>query len=188
MRRAKVFSQEFRKFCRKVASQKRVVVFTNQIRQGESMFGSKEVTPGGNALTFYSSLRIRVGEISKIKKKVKVGGKDHERVIGIVSSAYIKKSSVDAPYRECSFPILFNYGVDDIRGNLEWLKDNTDVFGSTSGVYEWEEKKYRLKALIDKVEDASEARLGKVFRDLVIKNWKEIEGSVRDERKPKVRI
>jgi recombination protein RecA len=186
MRRAKVFSTKFRKFCRIVAQQNRVVIFTNQIRHGESMFGSKEITPGGNALTFYSSLRIRVGEIGKLKRKVKVGGKDHERVTGIISSAYIKKSSIDSPYRECTIPIVFNYGIDDVRSNLEWLKENTETFGATKGIYDWNGKKYHLRQLIEALE--SEPFQLENMRKLVIDNWKEIESSVREERKPKVRI
>ena len=186
MRRAKVFSEKFRKFCRIVAQQNRIVVFTNQIRHGESMFGSKEVTPGGNALTFYASLRIRVGEINKLKRKVKVAGKEHERVVGIVSSAYIKKSSIDSPYRECTFPIIFNYGIDDIRSNIEWLSENTDMFGSTKGMYEWESKKYRLRHLIEELESTPLAIEN--IKNAVIENWKSIEGEVRESRKPKVRF
>jgi len=184
MRRAKVFSTEFRKLCRRVSQQNRIVVLTNQIRQGQNMFGSTENTPGGNAIPFYSSLRMRVGEKSRIEKIVKVKGKDIKKIRGIVSAAYIKKNSIDSPYRECLIPIIFNYGVDDVRGNIEWLYANTDVLGTKVGYFMWEGKGYRLRPFVEFLEGEG---LVDTIRQKVIQYWREIELQVRDERKPKVR-
>ena len=127
MRRAKEFSQFLRKTCRLIANNNWLVVFTNQIRMSQQ---GRETTPGGMALPFYASLRIRVGPSfrgSKIEKKTKFGTKEVDKVIGIHSTCKIIKSSIDEPYREVPLSIIFNYGVDTIRDELQFFKEMTSA-------------------------------------------------------------
>ena len=185
MRRAKEFSEGLRKTCRMIANKNWLVAFTNQVRQGGTMGG--EVTPGGMGIPFYASLRLRVApafQKSKILKKVSFTINGHtgeeERVIGINSTVRITKSSIDEPFREAPFSIIFGYGVDDIRANLQYLKDK---LGGKS--YDAFTKSFvSLDQAVDHIEQSgTETKL----REKTIDTWNEIEKQTRIQRKPKKR-
>ena len=118
MRRAKEFSAGFRKNARMIANM--LWLCSNQERESDNGI----VTPGGKAIPYYASLRIRIRQVKKIEvdKKLQSGTKV-SKVIGIESECHITKSTVDDPYRKAPIYIVFGYGIDDIRGNLQYLKD-----------------------------------------------------------------
>ncbi len=178
MRRAKEFSQELRKTCRIIAQNDWLVLLTNQIRQGDHGF----VTPGGMGLPFYASLRIKVEPSNKpkIEKEVVVSGKKVVKVLGVNSVCTIVKSSVDEPFRTAPICITFNYGIDDIRANLQYLKDFT---GDTK--YDAIEKSYvSMNDAIAYIEDNS---LESALKEKVTDLWYEIEEKFNMERKRKER-
>lgn len=187
MRRAKEFSQELRRWARLIQRNNYLVVFVNQIRQGQ--YG--EESPGGQAIRFYSSLRIRVGpprlgsrfidkekqlDIGKEGKKKKL-----KKPIGIKSTARVVKSSVDDPFRECDLYILFGYGIDDIRGNLQFIKE---VTGDTR--YDVFDKK--MVSIDQACKFIEKHNLVKRLRNKTIDLWEEIESQFDLKRKPKTRI
>ncbi len=177
MKRAKDFSERTRKCCKLIADKNWVIACTNQLRSGQ--YG--DVTPGGKAIPYYSSLRIHIKEIRKVEQKKSVQGKEQKKVSGIESTCYIKKSTVDDPYRvaEPVF-IIFGYGIDDIRGNLQWLKTNT---GSTT--YNAIDKDYKgLNAAVAYIERMNYEN---ELKEKVIDLWEEIEEKFKVDRKPKVR-
>jgi len=178
MRRAKEFSEGLRKTCRIIANNNWLIVCTNQVREGDK----GEVTPGGKGIPFYSSLRIRVAQKGKIVKAKSVGPKKKrvEKAIGIQSECYIVKSTVDDPFRRVPIYIVFGVGIDDIRGNLQWLKD---MAGATK--YECIDKSFvSMDAAIHYIEEQG---YQKQLREQVIDLWEEIEDAFRIERKPKER-
>jgi RecA/RadA recombinase len=200
MKRAKDFSEGLRKTCRLISGNDRLIMFTNQIRENADAgpFGQKYTTPGGMSLPFYASLRLQVTPAmkSKIVKKINLSGKiiedgddeddeknkanEVKKIIGIRSRIYIFKSSVDAPFRDAEINIIFNYGIDDIRGNLEYIKkmkqDNN---------YMAVNKEFRnLDRAIQYIEDN---KLQDKLREITINLWEEIESKFKTERKPKVR-
>lgn len=136
MRRAKEFSEGLRKTCRIIADRNWLIVMSNQIRTGD---GGKVTTPGGHGVPFYASLRIQVKpqfKGAKITRTKKMGKKELEKVIGICSECTIIKSSVDEPFRTAPLSIIFNYGIDSIRDELQYYKDLTgetsyNCFGKT---------------------------------------------------------
>ena len=87
------------------------VVFVNQVRKGFAHWGTFETTPHGEALKFYSSLRLRVGLLSAKKGKRNIMSKGEE--IGIRSHISIQKSRFGPPFRECIMPIYFGGMVPD---------------------------------------------------------------------------
>lgn len=166
MRRAKEFSEGLRKYARIIQKRNWIIACSNQVRQGD--YG--DVTPGGKAVEFYSSLRISINQVAKILKVRKVGAKNKEikRAVGIESKAVITKSSLDKPYREVPIYIVFDYGIDDIRANLQWYKDYT---GSTKYLAVDQEYQQLERAIAYVEGNNMEAEL----KELVIDLWNEIE-------------
>lgn len=177
-RQALEFSKNLRRCARKIGEKDRVVVFTNQVREGE--FGEK--TPCGRAMEFYGSLRLQITQQKKIMVEKKTPyGTTEERAWGIESKTYVRKSSMDDPYREAPVFIKFGYGVDDIRGNLQWIKDR-----KKDTMYDCITKKYqRLDSAVRYIEENDFQR---DLRERTIDLWLEIESLFKEERKPKVRF
>lgn len=183
MRRAKEFSQELRRTCRTITQKKFLMVCSNQVRQNADAgpYSPKYTTPGGVAIGFYSSLRLRCSNPTKIKKKKTIKGTETEHVYGVETEIEVFKSSVWKPYHTAHVHILFDYGIDDIRGNLKFLKD----FKSFP-VYSIGEDKLD-KSLDISIQLIEEDNRVAELREEVIDLWSEIEESFRMERKPKSR-
>lgn len=115
--RAKMFSAAFRKYVHPMAERDLTVVGIDQTREKIGVaFGDKDAVSGGKAINFYASTRIKLAYTGKIKNR-------HDQAIGIRVKASIKKNKIWRPFCEAPIRILFDYGVDDIRANLEWLKE-----------------------------------------------------------------
>jgi protein RecA len=185
-KRGSTRAKEMHQLCRKakaiISDPTRLVVFTNQVQDVQDpMPGqAKTKTAGGYAIPFLASLRLAVTQIGKVEKAIKLSGKDLKRAIGVHSKVKVVKSSIDAPYREADIYIIFDYGIDDIRANLIYIKENsaqttywavTDSFNS-------------LDKAIHYIE---ENNLQGQLKDATINMWTEIDEKFQTERAPKVR-
>lgn len=153
---ARLMSQALRKLTAIISRSNTVVIFLNQIRQKIGIvFGNPETTTGGNALKFYSSMRIEIRRAAHIKVA--------EKIIGNRVKIKIVKNKVAAPFRTCEFDIMYNEGIS-ISGDMLDAGVDLGVVAKSGNTYSYAEEKLGVgretakQALRDKPELLAQIR------------------------------
>ncbi len=124
---ARLMSQALRKLTGNVSRAKTLIVFINQIRMKIGvMFGNPETTTGGNALKFYSSVRLDIRRIAPIKQG--------DQVVGNRARVKVVKNKVAPPFREAEFDIIYGEGISR-EGELLDLAETWQVLEKTGTWY-----------------------------------------------------
>lgn len=130
---ARLMSQALRKLSAAINKSKTAVVFINQLREKVGIvFGNPEVTPGGRALKFYSSVRIDLRRGESIKQGTEM--------VGARVKARVVKNKVAPPFRSAEFDIMFSYGISK-EGNLVDLGVATGVIKKAGAFFTYGDTK-----------------------------------------------
>ena len=126
---ARLMSQALRKLTSTIHHSRTAVIFINQLREKVGIsYGSPEVTPGGRALKFYSSVRIDLRRTESIKQG--------SEIIGSRVRARVVKNKIAAPFRVTEFDIMFNKGISKM-GDLLELGVNEGILKKAGAFYSY---------------------------------------------------
>lgn len=184
-RRAKEFSEECRKVCRVIANRGILVVCSNQVRQNidPNPWAEKYTTPGGMAVGFYASLRLRCRPAQRLTREKEIAGKKVKRVIGVETEIEVYKNSVWEPFHTASVVIDYQYGIDDVRANLDFLKES---LGLSSYNVLGDEIKLGV-AMERAIKVVEESNLVDQLRDRAVEVWHDVEKRFESKRQPRRR-
>lgn len=174
MTRAKQISTSYRKYLLAINDANLALIMINQARTKVSpmAFGDKMTVSGGKALDFYASVSVCMKNVGKI-------GNSKKQCIGNIFEFKIVKNKVAPPYRKGQLYLIYDYGIDDVRTSIHWLKD---IRETTS----YEINNQSFKSINDAIAYVEGENLEEALRNEVVTVWNDIYKP--EDRKPKVRV
>jgi len=168
---ARLMSQALRKLTGAISKSRTVLIFINQIRMKIGVFfGNPETTTGGNALKFYSSVRIEVRRAAQIKQG--------EKNIGNRVKAKVVKNKVAAPFQTCEFDIMYNEGIS-LSGDLIDVGVEKGVINKSGNSYSFAEEKLGVGRETAKAYLRSNPKLMSAIRQEV---WQRVKAAREEDK------
>jgi len=161
---ARLMSQALRKLAGIVHKSNTIVVFINQIRMKIGVvFGNPETTTGGNALKFYSSIRVEIRRSAQIKQG--------DKVIGNKVKVKIVKNKVAPPFKRAEFDIMYNEGIS-IAGDVLEVGVNTGIIEKSGNTHSYKGEKLGVGREAVKVYLKENPKLLKEIKKAIIEKIK----------------
>jgi len=136
---ARIMSKGLRKIRLAIKQERITFVCTNQFRKKINIsFGDPNTTAHGEAMKYYASVRVRFSRTGQLK--------EGDRVAGAMTEAKVFKSKVGPPWRTVTFPILYDYGVDNERSFLDYLIEQKIVTGAQWRTMEFNGETLKFRA------------------------------------------
>ena len=179
---SRLMSQALRKLTSSISRTNTMVIFINQIRMKIGvMFGSPETTSGGNALKFYSSVRMDIRRIGAIKEK--------DSIIGNATRVKVVKNKVSPPFKVVEFDLMYGKGISKV-GELIDLGAKADIVEKAGAWYAYKGEKIgqgreNAKLYLEQNPKAA-AEIEMAIREKAGVISKKIEGNPIDPEKAKV--
>ncbi|KIE64025.1 recombinase RecA [Candidatus Riesia pediculischaeffi] len=163
---ARLMSQAMRKLASNLKNFNVLLIFINQIRMKIGvMFGSSEITTGGNALKFYASVRLDIRKIGSVK--------NGDEVIGSETRVKVVKNKVAIPFKQTEFQILYGKGIN-VHGEIIDLAVQYKLIEKSGSWYSYNGKKigHGKMNVSDRLKDDIEiySELNKKLRNLIFKS------------------
>jgi recombination protein RecA len=182
---ARLMSQALRKLTASISKTRCMVIFINQIRMKIGvMFGNPETTTGGNALKFYSSVRLDIRRIGQIKER--------EEVVGNQTRVKVVKNKVAPPFKQVEFDIMYGEGISKV-GELIDLGSKVGVVEKSGAWFSYDGERIgqgreNAKAFLKEnpkiahaIEKAIRQNAGLIVDKLLIEEQADADGEVPDE-------
>merc|ERR1711934_1148981 len=176
---SRLMSQALRKLTSSISNTNTMVVFINQLRMKIGvMFGSPETTTGGNALKFYSSVRMDIRRIGAIK--------DKDEIIGNSTRVKVVKNKVAPPFKVVEFDLMYGKGISK-NGELIYLGSKAGVIEKSGAWYAYKGEKIgqgkeNAKLYLEKNPSVAE-EIEKIVREKATAITKELEGNPSPKEK-----
>lgn len=165
----KLIGQLFRRTVKEMERSKIHLMIVSQVRDNlNASFGETKTRTGGRAMDFYASQIVWLAQLKRLDRTIK----KQKRVYGIQVKAQCKKNKIGLPFRECEFPILFGYGIDEVESMLAWLSSidfDVNVWDS------FKEGRNTLAQSIKLLPKPEREKLVTEIKKMVATNWEEIE-------------
>lgn len=168
----RLLAQLFEQLIQEFKAAKLCIIIVSQVRDRIGfVVGEKHRRTGGHSLDFYSTHILWLAHLKTLVRTI--GGE--KRSTGVLVKAKCRKNKISVPHRECTFPIRFGYGVDDVEASIDWLAEVNmiDRMGLS--------KRAQKKEIEDYLADLSDltpseyAKRAEQIRTTVIQAWGEIE-------------
>jgi len=170
---ARLMSQALRKITGTVKDTNTLVFFINQIRMKIGvMFGSPETTTGGNALKFYSSVRLDIRRIGAVK--------DKDEIVGNETRVKVIKNKVAPPFKQAEFQILYEKGIS-ITGEILDLGENAGIIDKAGAWYSYNGEKIGQGKEKSKVFLDENPEIKKEIKDKITAHYFEKTSSPKEE-------
>ncbi len=160
---ARLMSQALRKLTGAISKSNCIAIFINQLREKVGiMFGNPEVTPGGRALKFYSSVRIDIRKIETLK----VNGE----VVGSHTRAKVTKNKIAPPFREAEFDMMYGTGIS-YEGELVDLGVRADIIQKSGAWFSYGDRRLaqgrdKTKELLKAEPELAEEIKAKIYQNV----------------------
>ena len=162
---ARLMSQALRKLTGVISRSKATVIFINQIRMKIGvMFGNPETTTGGNALKFYSSVRMDIRRVSQIKKG--------EEIVGNRTRVKVVKNKMAPPFRQAEFDIMYNKGIS-LTGDVLDLAVKYSLIDKSGPWFSYNDQKFSGREALRSYLNENEKELTKLSEQIKVEAAKQ---------------